>query len=388
MLLLLSISCRRETKTVTKIPVKKDTTEINIDTNEIVETIVTKAAPAKKTEIYGDTVWVYPYGTKSWQDSLISDKYSVRLKVWVDTTDYIIDTVRSKKGARLVIGYNHYYSLVFTKKGKPWFTVKFNKREDLAALIEGTEVWIESNLNVFKDLVYNEKYDKFVVEFDINPQYNFGAIFYLVVNTSGEIDYIGTSSSWGGGGPDGSSFLTDNRELYVTCFEIYSFAANLSVTVGDYAVQALKKYGESQLYSYDQLHALRYLGNNFFLTIFNRHRNMPEKNALILNSDTTLMARFRYYGLMEEMDALLMYTSLSVTRQKFLYDTDREMLICINPADSVTVKEFPVNEMLNYNSDTLKLSDSLMLDFEAFSSYRFYFDTTNNRFLRRADESY
>ena len=110
-----------------------DSTKISIEKNQHKDTLL--EVKNEKEDIYGDTVWVYPYGNQVWHDTIARKKFNVSISVWVDTTDYLVDTVRSAKGNRIVIGFNHYYSLVFSKNGNPWFYVNFNKKDDLYPLI-------------------------------------------------------------------------------------------------------------------------------------------------------------------------------------------------------------------------------------------------------------
>jgi hypothetical protein len=333
------------------------------------------AKPEKKDSIYGDTVWAYSYGTLMWHDTVSLDDFLVYLSVKVDTTDFIVDTVRSRKGQRIVIGYNHHYQLSFWKQNKPWFKVRFNKKKQLAALLEGTEFWMESNLDVFRNMIYNSRYDKFVVEFDINPRFNYGSVYYLVINTSGELEYIGTSNSWGGGGPDGSSFISADEEVYITCYEVYNFAKKTAIGIEEYAMLSENRETGTSSFQYKQLHGLRKLDANTFLVVFGRYHGIPEFNGLILNTDTTVLKRFRYYGLMEEMDALLLFSEKPEVNKYFLYDSEREVLICLAGKDSITMHEFYVKDMKPLSRDSLPGDQFILLDFEAFASYRFYIDS-------------
>jgi hypothetical protein len=333
--------------------------------------------------IYGDTIWIYPYRMNYWTDTVTTEDYQAVFTVRVDTTDYIIDTIESPKGSRIAVGYNHYYTLTFSKKNKPWFTVSFNKKKDIESLIGGTDFWLESNLDVFRRLVYNEKYKKFVVEFDINPLNNFGSVYYFVFDTQGKIDYTGTAYTWGGSDPDGISFLTGDNKAYVTCYEIYVFESNTSVAISDFASMAdFKTFGIMKS-DYRWLHGLRNLSNNSFLAVFNRNDFYPEYNALIMNTDTIIINRFKYYGLMEDMDAILLFKYDALLRRFYLYDTDREKLICINETDMSEIKEFDVNKMFVVDGDTMSSEKYVALDFEVFGTYRFY--TTQNDTLFYCD---
>ncbi len=101
-----------------------DRSQLESDTIVYIDSIVTQISSDTLSEelvtteafdIYGDTVWINPYGSQKWFDTIIGDNYFAILEVEVDTNDYIIDTVRSVKGNRIVIGYNHKYKIVFTR---------------------------------------------------------------------------------------------------------------------------------------------------------------------------------------------------------------------------------------------------------------------------------
>jgi hypothetical protein len=322
--------------------------------------------------IYSDTIRVNHYRNYIWTDSVITNEYKALFVVKVDTCDLIIDTVKSLKGSRITIGYNHYYSLIFSKKNKPWFTISFNKKKDLESLIGGTDYWLESNLDVFRRLLFNEKCQKFIIEFDINPQYNFGSVYYFVFDTQGKIEYTGTARSWGGGNPDGTPFITEDYTSYVTCYEIYNFKTNTAMALSDFATNAdLKTFGMATS-NYKWLHGLRNLSKNNFLAVFNRNNNNPDYNALIINTDTLIINRFRYYGLMEEMNAEFLFRYDTLQKIFYIYDTDREELISISEKDPSIIKEYDVNTMVKVNGDTMAASKYTVIDFEIFGNYRFY----------------
>jgi hypothetical protein len=332
-----------------------------------------------KMAFYGDTVWINPYGSQEWHSTITEKEYSATFSVKVDTTDYIIDTVTSKKGDRIVIGYNHSYNIKFNKGNKPWFTVSFDKKNDLKQVLQGTDYWLESNLDVFQNLVYNHKYKMFIVEYDINPRYNFGSIFYIVFNTDGAIQYVGVSSTWGGGGPDGESFLTQNEEMYITCFELYNFSKMTSISIPEYTIYSdvLKELVTSEI-SYKQVHAIRDLSDNVFLVVFTQKNGNPEYNALILNTDSIILDRFQYKGLMEEMDALFLFCPDTDKYRYFIYDTDREVLICIENQDSLVVKQIAESAMRELPEDTVLSENYSLLDFESFGSKIFYISDTDS----------
>lgn len=320
--------------------------------------------------IVGDTVWVNQYAIRSWSDTITTSVYTAHFLVWIDTTDFIIDTVKSSKGDRIVIGFNHYYRIDFDKGNKHWFTVLLNKKKDFRAILDDTDSWLESNLNVFKNLLYNKKYDQFVVEFNLNSHSNFGSLYYIIFDTKGESKYIGTANSWGGEGPDGEPFLTENDELFVTCYEIYNFRNSTSMTFSQYVSIAESRSNKNSVSEFIQIHGLRDLSKNNFLAVFNRFHGEPTYNAFILNTDTSVVCRFSYYGIVEEMDAILLYTEDQ--KRSFLYDTEREKLICITKLNKPGITELSVNEMRSYSDDTCSPENYSLLDFNMYGSYEFY----------------
>lgn len=350
--------------------------------------VTNKSNPEKEVpdSIYSDTIRVNHYENDIWTDSVITEEYKALFIVKVDTTDLIIDTVKSLKGSRITIGYNHYYSLIFSRKNKPWFTISFNKKEDLGSLIGDTEYWLESNLDVFHRLVYNEKYQKFIIEFDINPRYNIGSVYYFVFDTQGKIDYTGTARSWGGGNPDGDPFITDDLTSYVTCYEVFNFKTNTAMALSDFAANAeLKTFGVVTS-PYEGLHALRNLSKNNILTVFNRSDNNPDLNALIINTDTAVVKRFRYYGLMEEMNAEFLFRYDTLQKKFYIYDTDREVLIGINEKDPSNIKEYDVKTMVKVNGDSMSGSKYDIISFEIFGNYRFYRSENDTSFYCDIDK--
>ncbi len=322
--------------------------------------------------IVGDTVWIKPYALRTWSDTIAESEYTAYLSVWIDTTDFIIDTVRSSKGSRIVIGFNHLYQIDFSKGSKHWFSISLNKKEDFAAILSGTDSWLESNLDVFKHLQYNKKYDQYVVEFNINSRSNFGSLYYIIFNTKGEKKYIGTANSWGGEGPDGEPFLTDNNELFVTCYEIYNFHLSNSITLTEYISMAESRTNRKFVSEFIQIHGMRNLSHNNFLTVFDRFHGEPEFNAFILTTDTSVVSRFSYFGIVEELDAILLYAEDQKLHRSFLYDIDREKLICIKKTEIPKVYEINIEEMKKLNKDSCSSDKFSLLDFDLYGSYEFY----------------
>ena len=323
--------------------------------------------------IYGDTVWVKPMGVRSWQDTVESGDAIVYVSARIDSTDLIVDTVRSSKGGRIVMGYNHYYNLNFCRKNnQPWFSVSFNKKQDLEHLIGGTDFWLDSNLDVFRRILYDKKYGKYVVEFNINPRYDYGSVYYFVIDTDGNIDYTGTAGGWGGGDPDGTSFITKDEELYVSPFEVFSFKADTATGISDYAMLSEKRTYQDDATGFQWLHGLRSLKDNYFLVVFSREDNEPEYNALILKTDTMVACRFRYYGMMEEMDAILLFQHIPQKNSYYLYDSEQEVLITI-PDDSVSmVLNRNIKDIRSVQGDTMSAKKYIPLSFDDFGNYRFY----------------
>ncbi|MBA7548788.1 hypothetical protein ES705_41256 [subsurface metagenome] len=347
-----------------------------------------KEVRKKKAEIiYGDTVWVQSYASTLWHDSIFKDDYQVFLSVWVDTTDHIVDTVVSSKGRRIVIGYNHHYNLNFRKHNKYRFSLNFNKKRDLEKLLISTDSWLESNLDVFQKLYYNKKYNKFIVDFDINPRYDYGAIYYFVFNTEGIIEYKGMAGSWGGGDPDGEAFLSGDNELFVTSYEVYNFRYEKSLSIKEFTSLLMSGGSTNDHLNYKNLHALRELSDNTFLLVFNRFGKTPEYNAIVLRNDTTVLGRFKYYGLMEETDAILLFTCHDQLKEYYLYDTERETLISISTEDKFRLCERSIGEMVEISSDTLREDHSLYhIDFEVFGSYRFFLTPENTAIYYEIDK--
>ncbi len=345
---------------------------------ETFDTVLTDSFIPDPIAIYGDTVWINPYGSQKWIDTIAGDDYILTISVEVDTKDYIIDTVRSVKGDRLVIGYNHCYELDFSKNGKPWFKLSFDKKHDLRNILRGTDYWLESNLDVFRNLIFNSKYNKYVIEFDINPRFNYGTVYYIIFDVEGTIHHIGTSSNWGGNGPDGASFLTMNDEMYVTCFELYNFSKMHPASLVEYTVYSdvLDDFKSSGI-SYNQVHALRDLSDNTFLVVFDQKEGKPLYNAVILNTDSIILDRFFYHGLMEETDALFLYYTDSINHRYFIHDTFREVLVCIETQDSLWVKQLTESAMRKLPEDTILSGDFLPVDFESFGSKIFYISATD-----------
>lgn len=326
----------------------------------------------KNEDIVGDTIWVYPYGKKAWQDTLSAKKYKVLVSVWVDTTSYLIDTVRSAKGNRIVIGYNQYYSLVFYKNDKPWIFLNFNKKDDLYSLIYGTDLWLESNLNAVSNIIYNEKFGSFIVELSCNSHDEFNSMFYLIVDMDGKIRHEGLITSWGGGSSDGTSFLTDDGRMYVTCNEVYNFVTGTAISLTEYASISQILSGKNNTTEYIQIHALRYLSDNNFLVIFNRFHNKPKYNALILNTDSLVVKQFGYYSLVEDIDAVLLYEEAQNRQTAYLYDTEREVLIRIKKEIVPIIKETGLYEMTEMDKYLSLPSAFQLINFGFYGPCGFY----------------
>lgn len=365
----LLVSCKRKAINET-LDNSIDTIDASLEGIGISDTII--AAENIQEDIYGDTVWVYPYGNQAWYSSISEKKFKVTISVWVDTTDYLIDTVRSAKGNRIVIGYNHYYSLAFRKNEKPWFFLNFNKKKDLYSLIYGTDLWLESNLNIVNNIVYNEKFGFLIIEMSINSGDEFNSMFYLISDTEGKIIYSGTISSWGGGGPDGAPFLTDDGRMYVTCHEVYNFVTGTAINLAEYATMAQLLSNKNNTAEYIQIHGLRYLSNNNFLVVFNRFHNKSKYNALILNTDSLVVNQFGYYSLIEDIDAILLFEELKNMETSFLYDTEREVLISIKQDDIPIINETGLYEMTELDKNILLSPDYQSLNFGFYGSYEFY----------------
>jgi hypothetical protein len=360
-----------------------NSTEVS-DTNNDYPTVYRKKKSIPDS-IVGDTVWIRYNTTKSWFDTLITTDYSVRMAAWIDTTDYLTDTVNSSKGNRIVAGYNYFYTLEFLKGNKSWFIVSFNKKKDLISVLDGTELWLESNLDVFSKIIYNTKYNQFIVELNIKSHSGFDLKFYLIIDTKGAIIKMGTARNWGGENPDGEEFLTENNELYVTCSEIYNFKDAQSLTLSEYVSLAELKSNMEVHTDYLQIHGLRNLSDNHFLVVFNRSHGQPTYNAFILSADTSVCRQFSYFGIIEEMDAVMLYDEPTGSSRAFLYDTEREKLICIDKTNNFQVKELGINDMKKCPCDTCNSSKLHLLDFSFYGSYEFYVSTQDSTIYYKSD---
>lgn len=333
----------------------------------------------KTVEIYGDTVWVQSYAATVWCDSIKKENFDIYLFVWVDTTDFIIDTVVSSKGNRIAIGYNHHYNIRCNKDGHFWFSVVLDKKRDLKELLEETDFWLESNIDVFHTVFYNKKYDKFIIDYNINPRYNYGAVYYFVFNTDGAIEYTGIAGNWGGGEPDGEPFLTGDNELFVTANELYCFKNRKNIEVSSlhfFQNSVIKKRIHSQL---TDIHAYKPLTDSTFLMIFNRNDLTPEYNAFITGTDTTVLGQFKYYGMIEEMEAMLLFEYNDRLNAYFLYDTERKSLISISDSGLFSLKEHSLKDMIRIQSDTLPEKSGLEeISFEAFGTYKFFIEPNDS----------
>jgi hypothetical protein len=336
-------------------------------------------------EISADTIWLKSYPTLFFLDTIVKPDYSVNIQVRVDTNDYIIDTINSMKGVRIVIGYNHLYQLEFIRNEKFWFTQNFSKKADLAVLLDGTDLWLESNLNLFENLHVNNTYAQVVMEMNISSPSSFGLLFYFILSPEDGIIHRGAANSWGGGTPDGTPFITSNEELYVNCSEVYNFRTSSATSLSEYVSLSVLRTSHIVLSELIQIHALRNLSNNCFLVIFNRFHDEPVYNAFVLSTDSMLLSRFSYYGIIEEMEAILLYSEVDELNRSFLYDIGRERLICITHSKNPKVYELSTKDMLKYNSDST-FENFELLDFNLYGSYEFYFSPTDTTIYYRDDK--
>ena len=336
--------------------------------------------------VIGDTIWMNSYAGYSLHDTIISADFTSIIAVHVDSNDYIIDTVRSTLGNRLAVGYNHIYTIDFNKDQKPWFRLVINKKKDLDKILDVTDTWLESNLDIIRKITYNSKYDRVIVELNINNHTDFGLLYYLIADTKGVIKYIGTANTWGGESPDGESFLTQNSEMFVTCSEIYNFKKAGAMSLSEYASMAEFRSMKDTIPRFVPIHGLRDLTNNHILAIFNRSHNEPVYNAFILTTDTTVISRFSYYGIIEEMEAVLLYAVDPRLQRSFLYDTNRERLICINNSLKPKVRELGIKNMKAYPADSSLENKLTQLDFNLYGSYDFYVSSADSTIYYRKDK--
>ena len=117
---------------------------------------------------------------------------------------------------------------------------------------------------------------------------------------------------------------------------------------------------------------MRYLTKNNFLLVFNREGNEPENNALILNTDTIILNKFKYYGMVGDMDAMLLFKYDEKLKKYFIFDTEREKLICINETDLSVIKEIGLESMSEVNGDTMPSNKYSQISFDSFGNYRFF----------------
>jgi hypothetical protein len=336
--------------------------------------------------IVGDTIRMGSYSSFQWYDTISTPEYTAYLSTRVDTNDYIIDTVKSSKGKRIAEGFNHLYNINFKRDNKNWFSFSFDKKRDMGAILDATDAWLESNLNIFENLLYNKKYDQFIAELNIDNRSGLGLLYYLVFDTSGEKIYFGTINSWGGESPDGEAFLTENGDMFVTCSEVYNFQSSSAMSLSEYVSMAEFLTKKESLSKFIQIHALRNLTNNHFLVIFNRFHDEPTYNAFILSTDTTVISRFSYYGIIEEMDAVLLYAVDPRLQRSFLYDTDREKLICIKTTKNLQVRELGIKDMREFRYDSSASQKYTQLDFNLYGSYEFFVSSTDSTIYYKADK--
>jgi len=362
-----------------------------IDSVFITDTLISENIPAPvrrkiaKKEMPFDTVWIRSFSALKWSDTLYGKNFEAIVEAWIDTNDYIIDTLRSNVNTSLVIGFNHYYTLHFLRENKHWFSINFNKKQDLHQMLYGTDLWLHSNLDIIHNVIYNEKYESFIIELSIKTGDLFDNMFYIVTGTKDQIQYVGTIRSWGGGDPDGNPFLTDDGRMYVTCEEIYNFVSHTSMNLAEYATMSLLLSGKSSTSPYDQLHGLRYLSNNNFLVVFNRFHNKPKYNALILNTDSLVVERFGYFGLIEDIDAILLFEKLDELNQAFLLDTEREVLISIKTDSTPEITETGLYEMVRVQDNNLVTENYYFLNFGFYGSYEFYISPADTFIYYKAD---
>jgi hypothetical protein len=384
-LLMLSVGCNRKTDHASN----ENSTDTVISPEKYdSSTGNRKHTKPEKEVIYGDTVWMYPYGNQTWHDTIATREYTAFISVLADTNDLLIDTVKSAKGNRIVVGYNHHYLFDFRKDKKPWFTLKFDKKNGLYPILYGTEFWQKSNLNIVDGIIFNQKFERFVIEMSVNSGDEISSMFYMIIDTQGKIEYLGTMSSWGGGGPDGLPFLTDDDKMYITCDELYNFTLDTAISLTAYAIKAHENSGIRSTAEYVQPHALRSLSHNNFLVIFNRFHNKPKYNALILNTDTLVIGHFEYFGLIEDIDAVLLYEDIDKLNRAFLYDTEREVLIDIKKDSIPVIEETGIYEMIKLVNDSILPRDVYSVDFGFYGPYEFYVSPNDSVIYFKEETAY
>jgi hypothetical protein len=211
------------------------------------------------------------------------------------------------------------------------------------------------------------------VEYEINPRYNYGAIYYFVFDANGHIEYSGLGGSWGGGDPDGEAFLTGDEELFVTAYELYNFNNQSAIDISHLSFLTRTSSNQAINAHLTDIHAFKPLTDSTFLLVFNRTEHTPEYNACILKTDTSVLGKFKYYGMMEEMDAVLFFEYQENLKAYYLYDTERKILISIADIPEFSIKEHSIRTISEIQSDTLSENHNLnAVSFETFGSYKFY----------------
>jgi hypothetical protein len=129
---------------------------------------------------------------------------------------------------------------------------------------------------------------------------------------------------------------------------------------------------------YKQVHAVRDLSENNFLIVYDRLKNNPRFNAVIQNTDSLILDRFSYEGIMEETDAIFLFHKDTINNRYFVHDASRNVLVIINTKDSISLKQIPESLMTNLPEDTIISEDFYAIDFEPFGSKIFYISASDS----------
>ena len=130
-------------------------------------------------------------------------------------------------------------------------------------------------------------------------------------------------------------------------------------------------------------HAMRVLNDSAFLVIFNRPGEVLLENGLVYSFTLKELKRFKYYGLMGEMDATLLINEKYSDDTLVLYDYKRATLLFINKNAPYNITEIDTSKMQRveankFNSDCkviLKL-DYPSFEFRKDSKGQIYFTMT------------
>lgn len=333
--------------------------------------------------------YIYPYTETKYTEKFNGENYLVIINTIVDTSDYIVKIVQNQNCKYVIVGYNHIYDFeIKSKNGLKDLKFRINKKKDLKYLFEKSDVWLESNLDVWSLISLKPELGISIFEYNINPRYNYGESFYFVFDSIGSIKRQGYNLSWGGEGPDGEMKVIGN--FLVTCNEVYDLLNNVVLKYtknSDISCSEFSKLPDEKKNNYyskmRSTHAMRVLNDSAFLVIFNRPGEVLLENGLVYSFTLKELKRFKYYGLMGEMDATLLINEKYSDDTLVLYDYKRATLLFINKNAPYNITEIDTSKMQRveankFNSDCkviLKL-DYPSFEFRKDSKGQIYFTMT------------